>query len=86
VNFATGNLAAGALATTTVAAAAMGRFTLSARELKLPSYGLVLLRSYALLLGLILIIPIVLFRIFIPEGRELVWATLATPLGCFGPS
>jgi hypothetical protein len=85
VNVATAIWTAGALATTTVAAAAISRFTLSARELKLPSYGLVLLRSYALLLGLILIIPIVLFRIFIPEGRELVWATLATPLGLLWP-
>jgi hypothetical protein len=36
-------------------------------------------------LGLILILPIVLFRIFIPEGRDLVWATLATPLGLLWP-
>jgi hypothetical protein len=85
VNLATGIWAAGAIATTTVAAVAMDRFMLSARELRLPSYGHVLLRSYALLLGLILIVPIVLFRIFIPVGRELVWATLATPLGLLWP-
>jgi hypothetical protein len=79
VNLATGIWTAGALATTAVAAAAIRRFTLSALELMLPSYGLVLLRSYALLLGLIPILPIVLFRIFIPQGHQLVWVTLVTP-------
>jgi len=85
VNLATGIWVAGSLATTIIAAVAMGRFTLSARVLRLPSGGHVLFRSYALLLALILIIPIALFRIFIPEGRELVWATLAAPLGLLCP-
>jgi hypothetical protein len=85
VNLATGIWTAGALATTAIAAAAIRRFTMSARDLRLPSYGLVLLRSYALLLGLILILPIVLFRIFIPEGHQLVWATLAALLGLLWP-
>jgi hypothetical protein len=85
VNLATGIWVAGSLATTAVAAVAIGRFTLSARVLRLPSCGHVLFRSYALLLALILIIPTALFRIFIPEGRELVWATLAAPLGLLCP-
>jgi hypothetical protein len=85
VNLATGMWVAGSLATMTVAAVAIGRFTLSARVLRLPGCGRVLFRSYALLLTLIVIIPIALFRIFIPEGRELIWATLAAPLGLLCP-
>lgn len=67
------------------AAASMDQFVKSARELRLPDHRSMMLRHYALLLTLVVIVPIVLFRIFIPDGRRLIWIILATPLGLLWP-
>jgi hypothetical protein len=76
---------AGDLAVVIGAAGCMARFAKSARELRLPDYRPVMLRSYALLLTLVVIFPIILFRIFIPDGWRLIWITLAMPLCLLWP-
>jgi hypothetical protein len=76
---------AGDLAVVIGAAACMARFAKSARELRLPDHRPVMLRSYALLLTLVVIFPIILFRIFIPDGWRLIWITLAMPLCLLWP-
>jgi hypothetical protein len=76
---------AGDIAVVVGAAASFARFARSARELRLPDHRPVMLRSYALLLTLLVLVPIVLFRIFIPDGCRLIWITLAMPLGLLWP-
>jgi len=67
------------------AAASMAQFVKSARELRLPDHRSMMLRHYALLLTLVVVAPIVLFRIFIPDGWRLIWIILGTPLGLLWP-
>lgn len=76
---------AGDLAVVIGAAAGMARFAKSARELRLPNHRKMMLRSYALLFTLVVIFPIISFRIFIPDGWRLIWITLAMPLCLFWP-
>src|SRR5271170_706881 len=76
---------AGDLAVVIGAAACMARFAKSVRDVRLPNHRHTMLRSYTLLFTLIVIFPIILFRSFIPDGRRLIWITLAMPLGLLWP-
>jgi hypothetical protein len=67
------------------AATSMDQFVKSARELRLPDHRPMMVRHYALLLTLVVVIPIVLLRIFIPDGWPLIWIILGTPLGLLWP-
>ena len=71
----------GALVITLVARQSFSRFRSDAREIRLPDYGGVLQRSHAWLLGLVLVLPILLFWLLIPEGRYWICLTLIAPLG-----
>ena len=75
----------GDLAVVVGVGACLARFTRTVRELRLPVPAGTLRRVYAIVGAFVIVIPIVLFRIFVPEGRELIGATLIVPLGLWLP-
>lgn len=73
----------GDLAVSIGAAVCLDRFARSARDLRLPDPGATMRRIYAWLGTFLVIVPILLFRIFMPGGRELILATVIMPV-CLG--
>ncbi len=85
IDLATVFWAGGDVAVVVGVGACLARFTRTVRELRLPVPAGTLRRVHALVGAFVIVIPIVLFRIFVPEGRELIGATLIVPLGLWLP-